>query len=850
MQKLVGESCIKGKRQLLLLLVFFAILNVNANSVIDSLQSRLTVFNREKPLINLYVHLDRNTYMPEDTIWFKAYVLTPYLNDVLFVRITDRKKNVVLEKQFLMYDIRAHGDIYLPDTLSEGKYYFYAYTDRMISLNPGDVFVQPITVNKAITKRLEATASVTNIKKVHRGDKVEILARVKNIEGKNYKGNYSLWVGDNLLKKGSLTTNSLGEAYVRFKYPDIYNTEMVRCEIRFKQDKDFAELIMNLRHEGNTAHVKVYAEGGHFLEGYNNHAVVEVFDDSKNPLEVKVDLLENKKVVAGTLTNKFGLGSVWFKPRKNATYNLAIHENDTTTIIPFPGEIESEGYGLQLKSINGKKTAIITNLSKQDTSTLVLRSLDKIVWNKEVALKFGDSLVVDLPQELSKTVLNLAVFDSVSKPKAQRLFLNRYDEPFKIQISTSKSVANSQAVIKVNISAVDADNNPVIANLSVSIVEKSTLNKSTYRTITQSYNFKNIFGSSLNYNEFEEGFDNRLISTTWGLKDWNYVLRYHPTGYIRLLNNAGGINGSLTSIDGKPLKIKRLMLESTTIFDKKDFASMITNIKSNTGQSENSRVRSSIITVKDWAEAVPLDTNGVFAISPKVLTVNSFETKVLKPEIPLSGDFEIHLNDYSVDMDEFVRNGEALEFIHPVNTFTRYEAPVIKMLSKVIQLKEVTIESRGKFILSNNDNMGKKSDYICREYHVFNCRNHRVGGYKPRAGMVYLNNEKGTLFLYNGAGKEFSPAPQGAVAGSICYFPIRNISKPCNFYNPQETDTTFIKSETRSTIYWSPNVYLDESGKTSFNCNLSDRSGEFFIIVQGIEVKTRKPVYGTYEFKL
>jgi len=153
---------IKFRTWMILLLGCLFIPTLRANDLVDTLQARLADYNLEKPVINLYVHLDRNTYTPEDTIWFKAYVLTPILNEVLYVRITDRKKNQVLEKQFPMYDVRAHGDLLIPDTLPEGKYYFYAYTDRMISLNPNDVFVQPITVSKNRLNRLEAEASVTN----------------------------------------------------------------------------------------------------------------------------------------------------------------------------------------------------------------------------------------------------------------------------------------------------------------------------------------------------------------------------------------------------------------------------------------------------------------------------------------------------------------------------------------------------------------------------------------------------------------------------------------------------------------------------------------------------------------
>lgn len=839
----------KKRTWLIWMIGFLFIPNLKANELVDSLKERLADYNREKPVINLYVHLDRNTYTPEDTIWFKAYVLTPILNEVLYVRITDRKKNLVLEKQYPMYDVRAHGDILLPDTLPEGIYNFYAYTDRMISLNPNDVFVQPITVSNVLSNRLEATASVTNPKKVHRGDKVEIVTRVKGRTLKSIKGSFSLWVGEQLLKKGSLSTNSLGEAYIRFTYPNLENTEMVRCEIRFNQDKDVAQLVLNLRHEGNTANVKAYAEGGHFLEGLPNHTVLEVTDDNKNPLDVPVDLMENQKIIARTHTNKQGLGDLQFTPRTDAHYTLAVHENDTTTLQTFPGQIETDGFGLRLETQNGRSVAVLTNRSHQDSTTLVLRSMDQILWAQTLPLQPGDTARIDLPaQEFPKSMLNLAVFDSLGTPKAERIFLNKTEEPYRLQFSTNKTVKKGQTSVNVNLRIVDAENNPVAANLSVSIVEKSTLDKSTYRTILQSYYFKNVLPSNLN-DEQESSFDNRLLSLTWGLKSWYHILRYQPTGYIRLLDNAGGINGVVSPKDKKPIKLERLMLESTTSADKKDLQPMMKLFQGGGQQQSPYRLSKISYTIKDWAEAVPLNSDGSFTILPKSLLVKPNEVKVLKPGVHFSEEYDLHLTDFAEEMDAFVRNGIALNVKQPVNTFTKYEAPVIKMLSKVVELKEVSVESRSGLYLSDN-NMGRKEDYVCREFNVFNCKNHRTGGLKPVVGKVYVKSERGNLFLFNGVGKPFTAAPEGAIAGSIQYVPIKNISKPNTFYNPETSDSLFLKAETRTTVFWSPNIYVDTTGKTSFKCNISDRTGEFTIVVQGLEVKTRKPIYGTYEFKL
>ena len=99
----------KIRTWMILLLGCLCVNGMQANELADTLQTRLDNYNLEKPNINLYVHLDRNIYSPEDTIWFKAYMFAPIRNEVLYVRITDRKKNKVLEKQFPMYDIRSNG---------------------------------------------------------------------------------------------------------------------------------------------------------------------------------------------------------------------------------------------------------------------------------------------------------------------------------------------------------------------------------------------------------------------------------------------------------------------------------------------------------------------------------------------------------------------------------------------------------------------------------------------------------------------------------------------------------------------------------------------------------------------
>jgi len=832
------------------LLILTRITGASASEVTDTLQQRLNNYHLEKPYIGLYVHLDKNTYLVGDTIWFKAYVMSTFTNEVLYVRMTDQHKDIVLEKQFSIYDIRSHGDLVIPEDLPEGKYYFYAYTDRMMSLSSGEAFVQPLTVGKNQLHRLEAEAAVVSPRKIHRGDPVEISVKVNGVAGKTLKGTYRLVNEGIVFKEGRITVNSQGYAFIRFNYPNLPDDESMHCDIRFDNEKEFAELSLNLRHEGNTLQLKAYPEGGHLLEGAPARVIIETQDEHNNPLKAVIGLLENGKEVSTTESDTYGLGELAFTPKKDARYRLRVSENDTTYQTDFPCTIEAEGFALRTHKDTKTINTVLYHIGKSDSATLVVRSFNKIVWSQPFQAGKGDSVTLSLPvADLPDGLLNLAVFDTTGLPKTERLIINPKGDNYHIRFTVEKTQKSSGIEAKVTIHVSDREGKPVKANLSVSVVEKSSVNWADYRTIQQAERFKNLT-VPLTYNENDKQVDRWLMSKNLARYDWAHVLRYKPTGTIRMLNNPAGITGRIQMKENKPLKNDVLCVEATTIPDLGNVSDLVKSISGTTNAANGNAVNLARIAVNiiDDLQLIKPSENGYFSILPSSLNVSRNQTKILKLRNSYEDVKTIELTDYPSDFDTMVRSGNRLDFPVPFNTVTKYVPSVEKTLNKSIQLKEVSVEARGKGHTDNN--MGKKEDYVCSEYNVFNCPNHRVGGKKPEVGTVYSSGERGTPFLYNGVGKRFSPAPEGTVAGTRVYWPITNISSPNTFYQPQITDTTFLKTDIRNTVFWSPNLYTDESGDNRFGFCTSNRKSAFTIIVQGIDSKTRQAIFGRYEFSL
>ena len=79
---------------------------------------------------------------------------------------------------------------------------------------------------------------------------------------------------------------------------------------------------------------------------------------------------------------------------------------------------------------------------------------------------------------------------------------------------------------------------------------------------------------------------------------------------------------------------------------------------------------------------------------------------------------------------------------------------------------------------------------------------------------------------------------------------IRNITIPEKFLLPDYDQDTLEGEDTRSTIYWSPNIMTEEDGTATFSFFTSDTAGEFTIMAQGLAIDTLIPMMGKGTFNV
>ena len=140
-------------------LVFFLILFTgsglhaqNALTVNDTLGNVIAAVAANQQA-KLYVHYDKNVYLPNETIWFTAYRFgnAAYLSNadilsVVIVKNDDRA--IAIQKKLQVTGSTSFGSISIPDTIAAGDYSIIAYTNHFTKGKPDELFTQRIAIKR------------------------------------------------------------------------------------------------------------------------------------------------------------------------------------------------------------------------------------------------------------------------------------------------------------------------------------------------------------------------------------------------------------------------------------------------------------------------------------------------------------------------------------------------------------------------------------------------------------------------------------------------------------------------------------------------------------------------------
>ncbi|MEX0289532.1 MAG: hypothetical protein AB3N14_10525, partial [Flavobacteriaceae bacterium] len=128
----------------LFLLCFFLAFSHLSNGQTDpdiftTLQTKLSLYKFKTAPEKVYVHTDKDFYLPGDTMWFKVYLVdgathkASTKSKVVYIELLDESGQLVAERKIFVEGPGAEGDIQFARKFRRGRYILRAFTKYMLN---------------------------------------------------------------------------------------------------------------------------------------------------------------------------------------------------------------------------------------------------------------------------------------------------------------------------------------------------------------------------------------------------------------------------------------------------------------------------------------------------------------------------------------------------------------------------------------------------------------------------------------------------------------------------------------------------------------------------------------------
>lgn len=771
-----------------------------------------------KLIEKVYLHTDRSTYYISEDIWFKAYLidardhsLTNHSNN-LHVELISPSLKIISSRIIRLDDGLGNGDFKLPNDINSGRYKIRAYTNYMRNFSDQLFFNKEILI-------------------INSNDSAQITHEAKFVENQNQLSFFP--------EGGSLVDNV--SSIVAFKG---INKLGRACDVVGEIYSSNGDLITTFR----SAHLGM---GKFFLRPLPGLKYYSIY---RGP---------DSTAIKAELPSSFPTGVVL-----SATINQSDELLLTTKTNPETLALISDHNLLLSLSIRNEVIKTISYKIKSPVTSFAIPT-------------------EDLPDGI--LMLTLSALDL---PLSERLIYIQKEDPIKIQIETDQHTYSKREPVSLKISMSGDSTIKRGCNLSLAVVNENLTDKTSLfpRTITSWFLLESDVHGIVEDPSYYFDLSNPsrlsdldLLLRTQGWRDfaWKYeTLNFLPengftiSGRLTKLNLNKAIKGSRVSIGifGTNNILTTIPVDSTGRFklsginmmgnariivsgiDQKGRMNGSLNLDSLTYNP--SKIYDSLSVISALANINAGKLISYYSICESIRkkyklsdTINIGEVHIIseRRKDPQTVKVESSRSKYENPEGELIITDQMLQYANPFDVL-RGRIPGVVITGsypnyRVIVRSITTLSGNSLPLFLVDGSETRYDDFINVPVNYID----RIDVLKSggACAMFGLKGSNGVINIITRAGGEFRYAP-------ITYsenkkFPGYNA--PRIFYSPSHltNSNSDYSPDLRSTLYWQPELTLDDSKKAILNYYNGDNSSIIRIIVEGI-TKTGIPVTGKAEY--
>jgi hypothetical protein len=491
------------------------------------------------------------------------------ISKLLYINIVDFEGNNIISEIFSIQNGFSNGNLQLSDTIRKGEYQIVAFTENMMNLPPSFWYRTEIVINPSpidlwkISYYPELSKLFENILA---GEVICTSSSGFPITGAKIQ--FSLETEDKKLHSATIKTDTLGKANINWDISKENRNKNIVLNIDASYLNKNKSIKVNIPIGNKGINVKFYPESGSFIQGLQNQVAFKVTDNYGSQLNISGTIVnQNGDTLKKVKTLHEGIGIFSFIPKSNELYYLKLDKTELgDSMYALPKASES-GYILSLKETQEFITTFIVNMTSDLKGKKVKLSVSN-GWQYENIFESvleNEKRFPFLSSSLPVGIATLTLF-SDDEPVAERLvFLNKHKK-LNLYIETKKEIYDPREKVELTIKATDFEGKPATANLSLTVSEKSKVigNKTDIASyLLLESKLKNVSGDLSYYLQENEKADSalNLLLMTHG---WRKIDRIEE--YSKLIintENMPGIRGSVYTKKNKAAKKAQVQILDT-----------------------------------------------------------------------------------------------------------------------------------------------------------------------------------------------------------------------------------------------------------------------------------------------
>lgn len=808
------------------------------NDFIKSVKEKMTAYNKQMPEDRLYVQMDKPMYSPGETMWLSVFVRNGQTlkasrkSDIVHVELVSPKGTVEKTINLIATNGVAAGDFQLGEEALGGQYKVRAYTNWMKNDGVDNKFEKEITVQDVILPNLKMKLDFEK-KAFGAGDEVIAKLNLNTNENKplsNYSIRYVSSIDGVKFVEKAETTDENGEKFIHFKLPANLTSNDGLLNVMIDYNGSTESISRSIPIVLNKITLELFPEGGDLVTGLEGNVAFRALNEFGKPADIEGVLLTEKgSQVASFSSYHMGMGAFAFSPQPNEKYHVKITKPEgIKTSYPVPAALP-EGYVMNLDTRKKGEVAVNIGATKSEELSLVAQVRGKVYYSTIINANKGKNKIIFPTAAFPVGVAQVTLFDSKGTPRAERLAFVNKDKQMNISITTSKEKYLPREKVVMTINVKDERGVPMPANLSMAVVNDQLLSFADDKQgniVSQLLLQEDLKGKveepAFYFDKKEEkadlALDYLLMTSGWRRFTWEKVMS-DQLPYVAYQGERAVLSGTvLDAYTGKPVPNAKLQINSGVEYQ----------------SDENGKFT---FTRLDLSKPTVLTYGGenYNSQSQTIYNYAQDQTYYLYPETPA----------YNYSWS----TGAAME---DVQVISATPTAVCSGSASVVNVQNM---SAGKADRWKGDGMGKDKMVVEKPSRPAMKQNvpamapdddGRADNKKQGGGMDVMKKEEAEKkpvvaeqnhliakeldnrsgFFRANADTAIAFVPQA----TNVYYRKREFAAPV--YNTKENVET--RTDFRNTIYWNPNVAVDNTGRKVVEFYASDDITSFRTTVEGL----------------